>query len=111
MATAARAALAGRRLPHHEATEVVKKPSRNTNCSLGGVPMESNTDSMEAASTFPRPAAGKEKTLIGEGGNQKGQVCSTETSPNPKGLGFIFVGILKLVLLIRFIRVQIEIMA
>ena len=61
-----------RRLPHHEATEVVKKPRRNTNCSLGGGPMESNTDFMEAASTFPRPATGKEKTLISEGGNQKG---------------------------------------
>jgi len=90
---------------------VVKKPRRNTNYSLGGDPMESNTDSMEAASTIPRPAVGKEKTLIGEGGNQKRQVCSTATSPNPKALGFIFVGILKLVLLIRFIRVQIEIMA
>jgi hypothetical protein len=50
---------------------VVKKPRRNTNYSLGGDPMESNTDSMEAASTIPRPVVGKEKTLIGEGGNQK----------------------------------------
>ena len=53
----------GRRmLPHHEATVVVKKPRRNTHCSLGGGLMESNTDSMEAAaSTFPRPAVSKER--------------------------------------------------
>ena len=76
-----------RRLPHHGATEVVKKPRRNTHCSLGGGLMESNTDSMEVvASTFPRPAIGKEKTLIGEGGNQKGQVCSTaRPHPIPRG--------------------------
>jgi len=35
-----------RKLPHHEATEVVNKPRHNTNCSLGGSPMESNTDSI-----------------------------------------------------------------
>jgi hypothetical protein len=51
-----------RRLPHHEAMEVVKKPRRKTHCSLGGSLMESNTDSMEAAaSTFPRPAVSKER--------------------------------------------------
>jgi len=80
-----------RRLPHHEATEVVKKPRCNTHCSLGGGLMESNTDSMEAAaSTFTRPAVGKEKTLIDEGGNQKGHICSTAIPrPIPRGYGLL----------------------
>ena len=76
--------------------EVVKKPRCHTNSSLGGGPIESYADSMEVAFIFPRPAADKEKTLIGEGDNHKDKVCSTTTSPNPKGLGFIFVGILKI---------------
>lgn len=103
-----------------------RKPRPYTNSPLmkailTGGPKEGFGDSMEPALITPPPAAGTEKTLVGGGGKWAKAVCSTATPPNPKvknsicarGLGVrvYFWGFSRLVLLIRFIWVQIEIMA